>query len=192
VSLKSELIQLIYVIFSPGYILLTSTRSVETTWESIELSFWIFRSVVLFELCRVPAYVKQKITGTSWDAMRDSFKSIVSVLYGDWHEYLWDSLDLYDQKTFQSIRSKEASDAELRASLDLLSQFLYKKSGWKVIVLIDEYEAPNNRAYEFDFFEDVRPLYPSRLYSRLTTLIQANEFFRLWCTPSSLEGSQGL
>ena len=130
-----------------------------------------------FQVCRslrtVPSarLRKQVITGTSWDAMRDSFKSMVSVLYGNWREYLWDSLDPEDQKTFQSIRSREASDATFRASLDLLSQFLYKKSGRKVIVLIDEYEAPNNRAYEFNFFEEVRPLYPSRLCSRLAILI---------------------
>jgi len=105
------------------------------------------------ELCRVPAYIKQKITGTSWNEMRDSFrvKGMVSRLYGDWQECLWNSLDPEDQKTFQSIRSKEASDVTLRASLELLSHFLDKKSRGNVIVLIDEYEAPNNRAYEFDF-----------------------------------------
>ena len=43
----------------------------------------------------------------------------------------------------------------LTASLKLLSEFLATKSGQNVIVLIDEYEAPNNRACEFDFVKQV-------------------------------------
>jgi len=136
-------------------------RSVETTWESIELSSWISRSVVLSKLCRVPAYMRQNITGTSWGEMLDSFKSIVSCLYKDWQECLWDSLDAHDQKTIQSLIDKEASNVTLRTSLTLLSEFLNKKSRRKVIVLIDEYEAPYNRAYGFNFFKEVCPLYPS-------------------------------
>jgi len=102
---------------------------------------------------------------------------MVSRLYGERQEYLWDFLDSEQQETFQSICRKTASDGDLRISLELLSEFLAEKSGQKVIVLIDEYEAPNNRAYEHGFFKEVRPLRPPRLHSRLTTLIQANEFF---------------
>ena len=109
--------------------------------------------------------------------MLDSFKTMVSLLYAKWKTYLWDFLDSEQQETFQSIRRKTASDGDLRISLKLLSEFLAKKSGRKVIVLIDEYEAPNNRAYEHGFFKEVCPLRPPRLHSRLTTLIQANDFF---------------
>ncbi len=109
--------------------------------------------------CRVPAYMKQRITGTSWDEMLGSFKGMVSKLYEEWKEYLWDSLSKKYQITFQSLIDESASHVTLRASLVLLTQFLGKKSGRKVIVLIDEYEAPNNRAYDFDFFKQVRPLH---------------------------------
>ena len=149
--------------------------------------FMDFQVCCSLELHRVPAYMKQKITGTSWDKMLDSFKSMVSRLHREWREYIWDSLDLVDQETFQSIHSKTASDGDLRISLELLSEFLAKKSGRKVIVLIDEYEAPNNRAYELDFFKQVRPLRPPRLYSTLTTMIQANEFFGCGVLPPLLK-----
>ena len=139
--------------------------------------FLDFQVCYSLELCRVPAYMKQMITGTSWDDMLDSFKEMVSLLYEIWREYLWDFLDPVEQEIFQTILSKEASDATLRLSLELLSKFLAKRSGRKVIVLIDEYEALNNRAYEFNFFQQVHSSYPFRLYSRLTILIQANEFF---------------
>jgi hypothetical protein len=119
-----------------------------------------FQVCCSLELRRVLAYMKQKITGTSWDEMLDSFKQMVSHLYGEWREYIWDSLNLVDQETFQSIHSRSASDGQWRTSLELLSEFLAKKSGRQVIVLIDEYEAPNNRAYEWEFFKQVRPLHP--------------------------------
>ena len=146
-----------------------------------------FQVCCSLELCRVPAYMKQKLTGTSWDEMLDSFKQMVSCLYREWREYIWDSLSLVDQETFQSIHSKTASCGEWRKSLELLSKFLAKKSGRQVIVLIDEYEAPNNRAYELDFFKQVRPLHPPQLHSRLKTLMQANEFFGRGVLPALLK-----
>jgi hypothetical protein len=119
--------------------------------------FLDFQVCCSLELCRVSAYRKQKLTGTSWDDMLDSFKDMVSSLYKGWKGYLWDSLEPKDQNDFQSFIDEEASHAKLRASLERLSSFLAKKSGRKVIVLIDEYEAPNNRAYEHGFFKEVRP-----------------------------------
>jgi len=109
------------------------------------------------------------LTGTSWDVMLDSFKDMVSSLYKRWKWYLWDSLEPEDQNGFQSFIDEKASHAKLRASLKRLSSFLAKKSGRQVIVLIDEYEAPNNYAYEYGFYKEVRPLRPPQLYSRLTT-----------------------
>ena len=149
--------------------------------------FLDFQVCCSLELCRVSAYRNQMITGISWDVMLDSFKDMVSSLYKRWKWYLWDSLEPEDQNDFQSLIDEKASHAKLTASLKRLSSFLAKKSGRQVIVLIDEYEAPNNRAYEYGFFKEVRPLRPPRLYSRLTTLIQANEFFGRGVLPALLK-----
>jgi hypothetical protein len=149
--------------------------------------FLDFQARYFLKLCRVFTYMKQRITGTSWDEMLDSFKTMVSLLYAKWKKYLWDFLDSEQQETFQSIRRKTASDGDLRISLKLLSLFLAEKSGRKVIVLIDEYEVPNNRAYEHSFFKKVCPLCPPRLYSTLTTMIQANEFLGRGVLPPFLK-----
>jgi len=100
------------------------------------------------------------ITGTSYHVMLDSFKDMVSSLYKSWKGYLWDSLGPEDQNDFQSFVEEKASDAKLSASLKRLSSFLAKKSGRKVIVLIDEYEVPNNCASEYGFLKEVHPLHP--------------------------------
>ena len=69
------------------------------------------------------------------------------------------SLNLRERTYFQSICNKTTTDAQLAASLFLLTSFLFKKFPRKVIVLIDEYEAPNNRAYEKKYFNQVCSLY---------------------------------
>jgi len=147
--------------------------------------FLDFQVCYSLELCRVLAYMKQLIYGTSWDRMLTSFKMMAVDLYEKWREYLWDSLSEWKQIIFQSLEDMKASDTIL--SLKLLSQLLAKKSGHKVIVLIDEYEAPNNRAYEHGFFNEVRSLRPPRSHSSLTTLIQANEFFGRGVLPPFLK-----
>ena len=45
-----------------------------------------------------------------------------------------------------------------------LTYFVAKRFSQKVMVLIDEYEAPNNRAYDNGYFDKVRSLIP--LYDR--------------------------
>ena len=107
--------------------------------------------------------MKQRISGTSWDAMLGSFKVLIAKLYEGWKSYLLDSLSEQKKKIFQSYMDEIADGIQLRVSLERLTTFLAKKSGRKVIILIDEYDAPNNRAYEFNFFKQVCPSSPSRL-----------------------------
>ena len=71
------------------------------------------------------------------------------------------SLKLPERTYFQSVRNQTATVTDLTDSLYNLSYFLAEKFGQKVIVLIDEYEAPNIRAYEHGYFEEVRSPYIS-------------------------------
>ena len=93
--------------------------------------------------------------------MLSKFRRFVSDLYAEWGGCLVQSLEPQDRSYFESIRNKTATEDELEDSLYKLTSFLFKKFGRQVIVLIDEYEAPNNRAYENGYFKEVRSLYPS-------------------------------
>ena len=93
--------------------------------------------------------------------MVSTFKDLVSELYTDWEACLMPSLTKADREFFESICLKTASPSNLRRSLYKLSRFLNHKFNRKVIVLIDEYEAPNNCAYEHGYFKEVRFIYPS-------------------------------
>jgi hypothetical protein len=93
--------------------------------------------------------------------MLSKFKSFVSRLYAKWQGCLMQSLELRERIYFESIRNMTATKRGLAKSLFKLSRFIAQKFGQKVIVLIDEYEAPNNRAYDRGYFNEVRFLYPS-------------------------------
>ena len=89
------------------------------------------------------------------------FSKFVSELYKSWQDCLLQSLNLSDRREFESILNKMATNFQLNGSLYQLSAFLAEKFHQKVIVLIDEYEAPINRAYDHGYVDKVRSLYPS-------------------------------
>lgn len=91
--------------------------------------------------------------------MFGSFKEMVSEVYREWSWYLKGSLNPEDQEFFDSICRQTASVEKWKTSLKRLSTFLAEKAHQKVMVFVDEYETPNNCAYEHGFFKEVRSLY---------------------------------
>ena len=79
----------------------------------------------------------------SWDKCLYKFKSIVSKLYKK-HNYLSQSERLEDdeKQIFKKIILKTANEIELKESLESLSNYLQKHFNQKVIILVDEYDAP--------------------------------------------------
>jgi len=104
--------------------------------------------------------------------MLSNFKDLVSDLYMKWEDCLLQSLSPVDKTYFESICLKTATEDELANSLYRLSKFLTGKFGRKVIVLIDEYEAPINCAFENDYFNE-----PNVFFGRhvLPRLLKSNE-----------------
>ena len=92
--------------------------------------------------------------------MLSSFECLVSGLYSEWEDLLMPSLKPRERAYFQSICDRTATETNVARSLCELSRFLAEKFGRRVIVLIDEYESPNNYAYDLGYFDEVRSLYP--------------------------------
>ena len=93
--------------------------------------------------------------------MLSDFKDCVSDLYRKWEIRLMESLDPGERTYFESICGKRGTEGDMEMSLSILSYFIARKYGQPVIVLIDEYEAPINFAFDHDYFEKVRYLCPS-------------------------------
>jgi len=98
------------------------------------------------------------------------------------------SLSPAERTYFESIYLMTATEDDFARSLKTLCSFLARKFGRKVIVLIDEYEAPIICAFEHGYFDKVRSLYSSLWLLRLRTSNPDQCVFRARRTFSSLEG----
>ena len=80
---------------------------------------------------------------TTWEKCLDKFESLISDLYKE-HFFLLESqkLDKYDKEIFNRIISKNANEVEYKEGLVKLSKYLQKHFNKKVIILVDEYDAP--------------------------------------------------
>jgi len=90
-----------------------------------------------------------------------SFKDLIFELYKEWRDCLMQSLSPAERTYFESIYLMTATEDDFARSLKTLCSFLARKFGRKVIVLIDEYEAPIICAFEHGYFDKVRSLYSS-------------------------------
>ncbi len=73
------------------------------------------------------------------------------------HQYLMEStvLSKYDKAEFEPLIANEMSDETLEQSLMILSRTLNKHHTQKVIILIDEYDVPLSKAYEYGYYDDM-------------------------------------
>ncbi len=69
-----------------------------------------------------------------------------------------DRLTSYDKDEFRKLLSDDISDAYLYRSLRILSSLLCKHFGEKVIVLVDEYDVPLQKAHERGYYNQMTQL----------------------------------
>ncbi len=89
------------------------------------------------------------IDETNWDNCFESFKSLISKLYRKYNFLLKSKkLDNFDKKNINAIISEAAPLTKYKESLENLSIYLKKHFNKKVIILVDEYDAPIINAFQ--------------------------------------------
>lgn len=91
----------------------------------------------------------------TWDSMFRSLQLLIQDVYGSF-AYLLDSDKLlpFEKEGIQRILELKASPEEYVVSIKKLASLLYKHYGEQTIILIDEYDAPLQRAYEQGYYDE--------------------------------------
>ena len=94
--------------------------------------------------------------GSTYDNAYSMIKQFIAEEYQR-HSYLADStvLDLVEKDQFNRIRSMSLNKGDLENSLRTLTRLLCKHHNQKVILLIDEYDVPLDKAFLNGYYDDM-------------------------------------
>ena len=89
----------------------------------------------------------------TYEEMLDKFKEMIMQLYKS-KKYIYNSLDEFDKKLFNSFIDKTADYANYTNSIKYLTEMMYKYYSMGVLVLIDEYDVPIEHSFVKDYYDD--------------------------------------
>lgn len=102
-----------------------------------------------------------------WEIIRKEVRRLQYLLQDD-------RLSQMDKESFISLMTAEASDAVIQKSLSVLTELLYKYYNQKVILLIDEYDVPLDKAFQHSYYNEMVSLIRGLFGQALKT----NEFLQ--------------
>lgn len=92
----------------------------------------------------------------SWKATLDKIGNLLQEEFGRHQELAASSkLAEYEKAYYAKIMNGEASEVDLTASLEKLSQMLTKHYGKAPVIIIDEYDTPIQEGYSKDFYDEI-------------------------------------
>lgn len=96
------------------------------------------------------------VKATDWQKCSKLILSEITDLYRK-NKYLLigNTLDKEEKKEFNNILSKRADLSDFERSIKKLSEYLYRHHKQKVVILIDEYDAPIQAGYKYFYSEVV-------------------------------------
>ena len=94
----------------------------------------------------------------NWEKIEIGIKDLLQEVFSE-HKYLIKELDEFDLSLLKKIINKEVELEALKSSLKFLTKILYEKYDKKVVVLIDEYDAPLVSAYHNKYYEKAKDFF---------------------------------
>ncbi len=94
--------------------------------------------------------------GNNWEECREQIITEIVKLYRE-HRYLLEGQTLYeDEKAiYNKILNKSANNSDYKSSIETLSEYLYRLHNKRVVILMDEYDAPIQSAYKTYYNEAI-------------------------------------
>lgn len=92
----------------------------------------------------------------SWEATIGMIQALLQAEFGRHLELLYSNkLAEHEKEYLKKVLNKEASEVDLTAALEKLSQMLTKHYGKAPIIIIDEYDTPIQEGYSKDFYDEI-------------------------------------
>ena len=107
------------------------------------------------------------LKGDTWEECLKRLKLFIFDLYAEF-EYIREKMNEWDKRKFEKVLY-EKEDADYIMSLKFLSDNLYKYYGEKVIILIDEYDAPIINAFDKGYYNEAINFFQTFYSSALKT-----------------------
>ena len=107
------------------------------------------------------------LKGDTWEECLKRLKLFIFDLYAEF-EYIREKMNEWDKRKFEKVLY-EKEDADYIMSLKFLSDSLYKYYGEKVIILIDEYDAPIINAFDKGYYNEAVNFFQTFYSSALKT-----------------------
>ncbi|OFI07072.1 putative AAA-ATPase [Clostridium acetireducens DSM 10703] len=92
---------------------------------------------------------------SNWKDCREAIAFLISSIFEDFKYVIDEKSSEQEQYYYNKILSSNSSIVELEMSFKVLTELLYKKTGKKPIVLIDEYDVPIQEAYLKKYYDEL-------------------------------------
>ena len=129
----------------------------------------IYNSEYMSEQGKYPViFISLKdLKGNTWEECLNRLKLFIFDLYAEF-EYIREKMNEWDKRKFEKVLY-EKEDADYIMSLKFLTDSLYKYYGEKVIILIDEYDAPIINAFDKGYYNEAINFFQTFYSSALKT-----------------------
>ncbi len=124
-------------------------------------------------------------TADTWEQMYEKLKSIISKIYEE-QKNIRNILEDYQFEKYNEIMKGIASEVDYQNSLKFLTNCLHQYYNQEVIVLIDEYDAPLNKAHAKGFLDKAIGF----IRSFLSAGLKDNEYLKIAVLTGVLRMSQ--
>ena len=114
----------------------------------------IFGSEYMKEQGKYPViFVSLKdLRADTWEMCLMEIKKLISKIYREF-QYITEKMNKDDKEIYDSIKNRK-NDMDLNTSIELLSEYLFEYYGERVIILIDEYDAPIINAFDKGYYNE--------------------------------------
>ena len=100
----------------------------------------------------------QDLQSTNWEDMLCKIRLLIANIFST-HSYIHGSLDEHEKVHFNRILNADPTYPHLTSTLQELSRYLTRFHQERCIVLVDEYDAPLDSAYNAGYYDEAKSFF---------------------------------